>query len=904
MKLKIRYKLLIGFALVVLLSTLIQAFTFSLTRDYISSQINILLQDKAITAANQIDDFFQTIQSYNLSVARIYRQIQNVNDPSVITTMENITENDYYIDTITILALSGREQLKVEKQTKVTNDKLSYEIPTDQFLTAKEGRTAISKVYYTGANSGSDAGPHVDIFSPIFANKNTVIGVTKMQIELTKLWDIIARIKFGSYGYAYIVDNEGRLIAHPDQSYLAKRPILLSRKLIDAALHNKLNQLKPDDSIYINEKNTEVIGQAMKIIATDWIVIFEQPTSEAYSFLTYMRNLFIFTLIASLFLLLLVSLFLSESLTRPIRRLQEATKLIEQGTLGTNISLKSGDETESLANSFNKMMDKLLQREQLLKKERNEMEILLQSLSDGVIVVDKNNNIVLLNKAAERITELQMKHALGKHIDAVFPLQDDEVQIKFQDYRWQIDNLQPKLKLKGLQFIVNPEKKVILSLTVSPVFFEDSTQYGWIVTFHDITKLQELDDMKLDFVSMAAHELRTPLTAIRGYTSLLKDEYTEKLDDQGKMYMNRLLVSTKNLAGLIDNLLNVSRIERNTFKVELAPMDLVDIIKRTITNLTEQAQTRQQELLFTPPSEKLPPVLADKSRIEQVLTNLLANAISYTPEKGTIEVLIRQKGAFLETSVKDNGIGIPPEALPKLFTKFFRVTGILEQGSKGTGLGLFITKSIVELHKGEIHVESDQGKGSTFIFTLPLAEATQKVDKVDPAMPDETAGPGQDRSGIMYNKDLHKKRFETEGTNLSYTGQKNLNTVLLVEDDLYIRELYETALTKAGYHIETAVDGEDGLIKYRQKDYELLLLDIMMPKVTGIKVLKEVRESHTDNKNVPIFMLTNLGQESIIKESFALGADGYFMKSQLTPKELVVEISAFLNELRHRRKNP
>jgi signal transduction histidine kinase len=194
----------------------------------------------------------------------------------------------------------------------------------------------------------------------------------------------------------------------------------------------------------------------------------------------------------------------------------------------------------------------------------------------------------------------------------------------------------------------------------------------------------------------------------------------EDLDDAGRELINRLQISSANLGNLIDNLLSVSRIERNMFSVDAKPVDLTKTIAGVIDNLRQTAETKQQKILFNRPHE-LPVVMADGFRIGQVLANLIANAINYTQVGGQITVAIEKKDGFLEISVSDNGPGIPPEPLKKLFTKFFRVSGALEQGSKGTGLGLFISKSIITMHKGKIWVDSEVDKGSRFAFTLPLA---------------------------------------------------------------------------------------------------------------------------------------------------------------------------------------
>jgi PAS domain S-box-containing protein len=494
---------------------------------------------------------------------------------------------------------------------------------------------------------------------------------------------------------------------------------LSSRKIIAAVLKNKTPSTQEEQ--YKNEKNIEVAAKAVKVPGINWIIVFEQPVSEALGFVDFMRGLFIVTLLGSLLVLLLIALVLSENLTGSIQKLQHLTQLLEIGQLDSNIKITTGDEIESLANAFKKMAAELLQREGYLKKEKQERETLLQSLTDGVIAVDSENKIILFNKEAERIIGLTAESILNKNIDEILDVYDQDQHIVFNQYKAQSEEMIRKLKEKGIYLLNRSGEKIKITMTTTPVISENQTQSGWVITLHDMRKEQELEEMKLDFVSMAAHELRTPLTAIRGYASLLNIQVAQNLDSAGKELINRLLISTENLSNLIDNLLNVSRIERDAFRVDLRPVDITGLIKDIVDGLKQQAYTQNQKLECQLPLEPLPRVYVDPFRIGQVLLNLIGNALNYTQEGGSIVVTAAHKDGFVQVSVKDNGNGIPKEAIPKLFTKFFRVSGQLEQGSKGTGLGLFICKSIIEMHKGKIWVESELGKGSTFTFAVPIA---------------------------------------------------------------------------------------------------------------------------------------------------------------------------------------
>lgn len=718
MKLTIRTKLLIGFALLLVLSSLIQAFAFSITREYISSQISEFQLLEARKGATEIQNFFADLNTINLGLARVYRDGITMASASAKNEVPFISQytirNDEHIKKIAYLTPQGREVMMFDSRGQVPQEDLSYEIFTDTFKTAAAGKTAISKVYYLE----QELGPHIDIFSPIFASNETVSGVIKMQVNLEQLRKRIEDIKHDGEGYIYIVDEEGRLIAHPTQQYVFERPNLSSRQLINAILSGE----KPEsnDYIYTNEQNTQVTAKAVKIPGINWVAVYEQPESKAYGFLVFIRNFFLATLMGSSVLLLLIALVLSENLTRPIRKLQQAAQSIEKGDFNTSILIKSGDEIEALSHSFASMINQLLQREDSLRKEKQETDILLQSLTDGVVGIDTYNSIILFNKAAEKLTGLNATNVIGKKVDDILHFYKQQELVPFAVYSLQEEELVRKLREKGLNMSNENGEKITVAITTAPILIQ-GLEAGFIITFHDITKEQELEEMKLDFVSMAAHELRTPLTAIRGYASLLEAQNAKDLDPTGKELIKRLVVSSENLGNLIDNLLSVARIERNIFGVEARPVDLTNTIKGVVDGLKQQANTQNKKLSLVMPHD-LPVVLADAFRIGQVLLNLVANALNYTKEGATITVSAEKKDNLLQVSVADTGQGIPKEAISKLFIKFFRVSGSLKQGSKGTGLGLFISKSIIEMHNGKIWVESEVGKGTTFTFVLPIAK--------------------------------------------------------------------------------------------------------------------------------------------------------------------------------------
>ncbi|OGG18776.1 hypothetical protein A3D78_02050 [Candidatus Gottesmanbacteria bacterium RIFCSPHIGHO2_02_FULL_39_14] len=438
-----------------------------------------------------------------------------------------------------------------------------------------------------------------------------------------------------------------------------------------------------------------------------------------------------FSLAGGILIILGLALTISYFYSSGIRKLEISLEKVGKTVLNTEKEMKKNMDVEDLSKTFEVLLNQVQDKEKTLSKQESEMETMLQALSEAVVAVDQNLRILVFNKMAETFTGLTSKAITGKPLDEVILVYGGDERIILSNYIHKPEELATIHREKGLQIRSQAGKIYHVSILIAAVSFSASENNGYILTIYDETNQRALEEMKLDFVSMAAHELRTPLTVIRGYAELLNSEIGDKLSPEHQEHLHRLTYNASNLGTLIDNLLNVSRIERGSYKIDPMPLDMVSLARNVVTDMLDQANSKGQKLTFMEPMEKLPPVMADRIRVNQVLTNLVTNAITYTPVGESITVSVYRKDSFLEISVKDTGIGIPTEAIPKLFTKFFRVSSVLEQGSKGTGLGLFISKSIIAMHGGEINVESEVGKGSNFHFTIPIA-TTVATDQAIP----------------------------------------------------------------------------------------------------------------------------------------------------------------------------
>lgn len=358
------------------------------------------------------------------------------------------------------------------------------------------------------------------------------------------------------------------------------------------------------------------------------------------------------------------------------------------------------------------------ERDRLLV-ERNKLAHVMSGIADGVVALDTSGNIAMFNQAAERLTGLVSHNVVGKPFDDCIRLMKNNQMINERlDGELKSDEQGSVLKEKEVQLQTGTEQSSWADILVTRIDDSQGVNVGYIMAMHDITQERELEEMKLDFVSMAAHELRTPLTSIIGYLEVFVQANQQSIPQNQMPLLNRINISAQRLQGLIENLLSVTKIERGMLTMSPEPIDWVQNVKHLIEDFQLVAKEQSVNLHFHEPTVAVPKLHVDIIRINEVLSNLISNAINYTQRSGDVEVGIEVNGADVTTYVKDNGPGIPQEAIPHLFTKFFRVSGKLEQGSKGTGLGLYISKVIVEMHKGKIWVESIFGKGSTFKFTL------------------------------------------------------------------------------------------------------------------------------------------------------------------------------------------
>ena len=341
---------------------------------------------------------------------------------------------------------------------------------------------------------------------------------------------------------------------------------------------------------------------------------------------------------------------------------------------------------------------------------RDKIDGILKSVGDGLIVTDIYNRVVLMNRAAEDLLGVRLSEVINRPID--FAIKDKTLRDKFKETL--------NKKKTGTQFDFelpgeNTKYPRIMRARISVIYDKTGKQTGIVTIIYDVTHEREMDRLKTEFISIAAHELRTPLTSIQGFSEILLTRSDLK-EEEKKQFLSYINKQSKHLANIINTLLDISRIESGKGLIfNKAPCNINEIITETVGYFRAFSQKHQFEVSLP---EKSVELMVDKEKMRQVLENIISNAIKYSPEGGIIEVNGQLLEDHYQVSVQDQGIGIPPEHIEKIFDKFYRVD-TSNTSVSGIGLGMSIVKDIVEAHGGRIWVESELGKGTTVIFTIP-----------------------------------------------------------------------------------------------------------------------------------------------------------------------------------------
>lgn len=447
------------------------------------------------------------------------------------------------------------------------------------------------------------------------------------------------------------------------------------------------------------------------------------------------------------------SVFMSRRLTNPVVQLTRVTEHIRLGNFTLQAEENRGDEIGRLGRAVNSMAASLrsyyLDLEQKVRDRTRELEAtqtqlvenvkqdeaLLASIGDGVIATDQSGFVVWVNKVAEDMLQASRSEMVGKPYDTIWKLETekgDPLKEEEQPLRQATESGETIRNSSYYYARRDGEGKPIVrfavAVTVAPVMLNEEV-IGTINVFRDVTHERQVDRMKTEFISLASHQLRTPLSAIRWFTEMLLSGDAGKLNPDQEEFSKNIYDSVDRMIDLVNSLLNISRIESGRIIIDPKPTDLNQLVTGVVNDLKAKTEQKKQTLVVSVHKD-LPKVNLDARLIGQVYMNFLTNAIKYTPKGGEISVFVSRKGEELVSQITDNGYGIPKEQQNRVFEKFFRAENVAKVETDGTGLGLYLVKAIIESSGGRVWFESEEGKGTSFWFTLPMSGMKPKEGEV------------------------------------------------------------------------------------------------------------------------------------------------------------------------------
>ena len=571
---------------------------------------------------------------------------------------------------------------------------------------------------------------------------NTTIGVLVNFYNLATIEDVLLGIKSHQWDELNIISgeknsrdiflvNQQKLLVTPSKKITNFKP--LAYKALTEPIQKGILFSEGINGSWRDIQKKEVLGaSALLKIEKDWkwLLLIEQDKDEVLAPIYSLRNFSASAGIIVLLLVVVIALFTAKSIAEPIREVTLAAQKMSRGESWVKIAINSKDEVGALAQSFNRMVEKrqIIEDELRLAKtkigeEKTKCEMVLASIGDGMIVVNQEGFIMMMNHEAETMFGWDIPELVGKNfMDAITCEDEKGGAIPLKERIMPLALLHNKTVHANAYYYRRDGLKFPASVTASPILFEGKV-IGAIGIFRDITKEKEVDKMKSDFISTVSHEIRTPLTTIREGVSQAFDGILGEITQKQREVFTIVLDDADRLKRIIDNLLDVSKIEAGKVELKRELIDVVSLAQGVASAFSLSAQEKGLEIR-THFSQSRIKAYVDKDKLIQVFTNLVGNSLKFT-EKGFVEISVIEKDDGLKCSIVDTGRGIAQEDLPKLFSKFQQFGRVHGPGEKGTGLGLSICKGLIELHRGKIWSESELNKGTKVSFFIPKYTAEQ-----------------------------------------------------------------------------------------------------------------------------------------------------------------------------------
>ena len=496
-----------------------------------------------------------------------------------------------------------------------------------------------------------------------------------------------------------ILDRRGNTLYNT-----ASRDITFSSSAIIAAMAGQAAFSSNRWGTDTNSLRSEMVEYAYPLTDEDsgeiMCIIFVRAKAESiYVRLNETINVFMVALLIALVVAGVLGSLFSGTITAPIRTLTKNAKELAEGNLSQRIDIKSMDEIGQLTESFNHMAKEISQNLETITTENNKREILLHTMTDGVLAYDAAGRLIHANPSSQELLGIP---------------EPGEIDLNEMSEKLGLKNGVDPAAIVGHREAAAYFGDKYISSVFSPYYNKSNQVDGIVVVLQDITKHKKLDDMRQEFVANVSHEIRTPLTTIKSYAETLLGGAADN-KEVSEEFLSVIDKAADQMAVLVNDLLELSKYDDKQFALKLAEIDLIGHIRLCIRQMRPLADKKNQKINFTP--DKSPaPIEADDDRIARVFINIIGNSIKYSPDGADITITLERSERYFRVYVRDAGIGIPKEDLRRIFERFYRVDKARSRAMGGTGLGLAIAKEIMEAHGGKITATSEVGKGTCMIL--------------------------------------------------------------------------------------------------------------------------------------------------------------------------------------------
>lgn len=515
--------------------------------------------------------------------------------------------------------------------------------------------------------------------------------------------------KIGDTGFSFIVGENGNLLFAPEIFSNIDFSDCEKWEIVQQAIKGGASATID----YKNEKGIDYIGAYSYIPSLNGAVIVMQEKNDAYLYAMDIKKDALRIVIIFVIAVVILSYIFSQNMVKPIMKITKAAQKVSEGDFDQKVEINTNDELKDLADTFNNMTVQLkryseMQIERILRERENTQAVLF-STEDGIIMIDKENRIQLINRKAASLLDEIPENLENKNIFEVIKnetIKDSLVEL--------IDKKDPKF-FKELTFSSGAATR-IFKCTLREIRLPEKKEIsGYLIAMYDVTLDKEIEKMKDSFLHSITHDLRNPMGAIKGFVEFMLKEIPGPINETQKKMLISMDRAALRLLGMINNILDIAKMEAGKMDINLSKTSINEIVRRVLDLMESLAQKKRIKFILDASEDII--LNIDANLIERVFTNLIGNSIKFTPEDGTITVGLRKEGNVLRAWVEDTGPGIPQDYIDKVFEKFEQVKG---QKAGGTGLGLTISKHIVEAHKGKIWAEYRPNKGAMFVFTIPL----------------------------------------------------------------------------------------------------------------------------------------------------------------------------------------